>query len=64
MIQKPPHITVCICTFERPTLLSRLLAALDRQKTDGLFTYSVVVADNDVNQSAEPVVAGSARQQE
>jgi succinoglycan biosynthesis protein ExoM len=51
------HITVCICTYKRPQLLSRLLKAMDSQVTEGRFTYSIVVADNDMLRSAEPVVA-------
>jgi len=50
------HISVCICTYKRPEFLKRLLAELDGQDTEGLFTYSIVVADNDVQQSAKPVV--------
>jgi succinoglycan biosynthesis protein ExoM len=50
------HVSVCICTFRRPQLLKRLLEALSRQQTDNLFTYSVVVVDNDASQSAEEVV--------
>jgi succinoglycan biosynthesis protein ExoM len=54
----PTHqISVCICTFKRAGLLSRLLARLEHQQTEGLFTYSVVVADNDSMRSAERVVA-------
>lgn len=52
-----PHISVCICTYRRPGLLKRLLDGLDRQETDGLFTYSIVVADNDHLRSSEPVIA-------
>jgi len=52
-----PHISVCICTFKRTELLKRLLDRLDNQRTDGLFTYSVVVADNDGAQSAAQIVA-------
>jgi glycosyltransferase involved in cell wall biosynthesis len=37
-------------------LLRRLLAALTTQITDALFTYSIVVADNDSDESAHPVV--------
>jgi len=48
---------VCICTFKRTELLRRLLDHLESQRTHGLFTYSVVVADNDVAQSAKQVVA-------
>lgn len=51
------HITVCICSFKRPILLRKLLHALDRQDTDGQFTYSVVVADNDSAQSARQAVS-------
>ena len=50
------HISVCICTYKRPKFLQRLLAELVDQETGGLFTYSVVVADNDQLQSAEAVV--------
>jgi succinoglycan biosynthesis protein ExoM len=51
-----PHISVCICTFKRGAMLHGLLHALERQRADGLFTYGVVVADNDVAQSAAPIV--------
>lgn len=50
------HISVCICTFKRPKLLRQLLDRLDDQRTDGLFAYSVVVADNDPEQSARQMV--------
>ncbi len=59
-----PHITVCVCTYKRPQFLSRLLSELDAQEADGLFTYSVVVTDNDREQSAASMVtafAASAR---
>ena len=51
------HITVCVCTFQRPHLLRRLLEKLGEQDFGSLFTYSIVVADNDRLRSAEPVVA-------
>lgn len=51
-----PHITVCICTYRRDALLTRLLDALTRVSSDGLFTMSVVVADNDEAQSAKATV--------
>jgi succinoglycan biosynthesis protein ExoM len=51
-----PHISVCICTYKRPLALKRLLVKLERQDTEGLFTYSIVVADNDEARSAEAVV--------
>ncbi|MGO9641305.1 MAG: glycosyltransferase [Candidatus Acidiferrales bacterium] len=52
-----PHISVCVCTFKRAQLLRQLLDRLANQQTEGLFTYSVVVADNDMAGSAQPVVA-------
>jgi succinoglycan biosynthesis protein ExoM len=51
-----PHICVCICTYKRPQMLSRLLRELRDQVTDGYFSYSIVVGDNDYLQSAESVV--------
>ena len=57
MAEEKPHISVCICTYKRPALLKVLLEELGRQVTDGLFTYSIVVADNDESQSAKMVVS-------
>ena len=50
-----PHVCICICTYRRPDYLKRLLAALHDLSTGGLFTYSVLVADNDREKSAEAV---------
>jgi glycosyltransferase involved in cell wall biosynthesis len=52
-----PEISVCICTYKRAHLLSRLLQELARQETGGLFGYSVVVVDNDRLRSAEGLVS-------
>ncbi|MBL9189550.1 MAG: glycosyltransferase [Opitutaceae bacterium] len=56
-----PHLCVCICTYQRPELLRRLLEELEKQETGGAFDYSVVVADNDERRSAEALVAEFAR---
>jgi len=50
------NISVCICTYKRPELLTRLLNELQNQITDDLFTYSIVIVDNDHAQSAKGVV--------
>lgn len=50
------HITVCICTYRRPKLLRRLLEDVERQVSKDAFTFSVVVAENDVALSGKPVV--------
>lgn len=50
------HVSICICTYRRPKLLKRLLTELCRQDTKGLFSYSVVVADNDDQESAKLLV--------
>lgn len=51
------HIDVCVCTYKRADFLKRLLGELLRQDTGGLFTYSIVVVDNDRLQSAQAVVS-------
>jgi glycosyltransferase involved in cell wall biosynthesis len=48
-----PHISVCVCTYKRPQLLKSLLETLGTQETCGLFSYSVVVVDNDHTGSAQ-----------
>lgn len=57
MSNETQHISVCVCTYKRPQLLKLLLEELREQDTGGLFTYSIVVVDNDRLRSAEPVVA-------
>lgn len=56
MIPANDNITVCICTFKRPELLKALLTKLNRQVTDGLYSFSIVVVDNDLNQSSKSTV--------
>lgn len=56
MALKTKHICVCICTFKRPSLLKNLLYHLGSLHTEGLFDYSISVADNDQMQSASQVV--------
>jgi len=41
------HVSVCICTYKRPSLLEKLLYKLENLKTDDHFTYSIVAVDND-----------------
>jgi succinoglycan biosynthesis protein ExoM len=57
MINKTQHISVCVCTYKRSHFLKRLLEALASQDTNGRFTYSIVVVDNDQSQSAKTVVS-------
>jgi succinoglycan biosynthesis protein ExoM len=56
LTSKVPAIAVCICTYKRPELLRRLLDGLNTQDTDRLFTFTIVVIDNDKERSAEAVV--------
>lgn len=55
-----PHITICICTYKRAHLLKRLLTELNSQEASGLFSFSIVVADNDPDESARPIVTAFA----
>jgi len=58
-MEKPsviPHIAVCVCTYKRSRFLQRLLDELNHQDTEGRFTYSILVADNDHMRSAAPIV--------
>lgn len=57
MTDRAHHISVCLCTYNRPLLLKRVLTELDYQKTHDRFTYSIIVCDNDAGRSAERAVA-------
>lgn len=61
MTTELPHITVCICTYKRTSYLAYLLAHLATEETRGLFTYSIVVVDNDRSRSAEATVEAFAK---
>jgi succinoglycan biosynthesis protein ExoM len=50
------HICVCICTMRRPGLLAKLLKSLETAGSETLYSYSVVVVDNDREKSALSVV--------
>ncbi|GAB2859349.1 glycosyltransferase family 2 protein [Nocardioides pacificus] len=52
-----PDISVCICTYRRPALLSSLLARLASHDF-GTVTAEIIVVDNDPDGSALPVVEG------
>jgi succinoglycan biosynthesis protein ExoM len=56
-----PEVSVCIITFKRPRMLASLLEELARQESDGLFRISIVVVDNDREESAKETVAAAAR---
>src|SRR5258708_21774294 len=56
-VRATKHISVCVCTYKRPESLTRLLRELRHQKTENLFTYSIVVVDNDCLQSARTIVS-------
>lgn len=55
-------VSVCICTYQRSTMLERLLSELEKQETEDLFEFSVVVVDNDKSESARAIVESFARQ--
>ncbi len=51
-----PIIDICIPTYKRPLLLKKLIESIVNQKTDDLFTYSLVIVDNDPEQSAKNII--------
>jgi succinoglycan biosynthesis protein ExoM len=51
------HITVCVCTYRRPEMLKSLLEDLRGQETENLFTYSILIVDNDRRESAKTVAS-------
>jgi len=55
------HISVCVCTYKRSQFLDRLFRLVVEQETDGLFTFSLVMIDNDKLRSAEAVVTEFAK---
>lgn len=57
VIEGQPNISVCICTYKRPGLLARSLKTVCAQRTNGLFSYSIVVVDNDEAESGRAAVA-------
>jgi succinoglycan biosynthesis protein ExoM len=54
------HICICVCSFKRWQFLQSTLEHLRRLETENLFDYSIVVVDNDKDQSATETVANFA----
>jgi succinoglycan biosynthesis protein ExoM len=50
------EINVCVATYKRPGLLKKLLRSLRAQETEQEISFTIMVADNDAQRSAEPVV--------
>jgi succinoglycan biosynthesis protein ExoM len=53
---KTKTIDVCVVTYRRLHLLKKLLLSLDRQIKHNLFSYQVIVVDNDRQRTAKTVV--------
>ena len=54
-----PHISVCICTFRRPSV-RETIESIARQKLDPGLKIEVIVVDNDVEPSARDQVEATA----
>jgi succinoglycan biosynthesis protein ExoM len=50
------HVSVCICTYRRNEMLTRLIKNLAIQETFGKFDFSIVVVDNDESGPARKTV--------
>ena len=61
MVNQKPHICVCICTYKRPEMLLELLSKIEKQETENLFDYSIVIVDNDKLESARQSVESYAQ---
>src|SRR5689334_6581829 len=55
-MEPPPKVCVCICTFRRPLLLLRCLQGVVAMERQGRFSLSIVVVDNDSQESARDTV--------
>lgn len=55
-----PLISICVCTYQRPIMLARLLRDLKRQESKGQFDFEIVVVDNDPATSARAAVNNEA----
>lgn len=55
MVELENFISICVCTYKRPQLLSELLESIAIQKT-GNFRFEVIIVDNDKTGSANAVV--------
>jgi len=49
-------INICVCTFRRPKMLTRLLESLINLEQPKDCKFSIVVVDNDTEQSAQSIV--------
>ena len=56
MVKKAEHICIGLCTYKRPRLLDLVLRSLKNQVLNGLLTYSIIVVDNDKEESAKNIV--------
>ena len=56
MSDRSVSLSVCICTYQRPELLQRLLQSLAAQTNTDHVKFSVVVADNDAAESGRATV--------
>lgn len=56
-----PEVSVCVITYKRCRMLTTLLRELAQQETGGLFRISVVIVDNDPEQSARETVTAATR---
>jgi succinoglycan biosynthesis protein ExoM len=53
-------LAVCICTYQRPEGLARLLDALDRQQPAAVADLCIIVADNSPDGDARELLLGRA----
>lgn len=57
----PVLISICVCTYQRPLMLGRLLRDLQQQETQGQFNFEIIVVDNDPTASARIAVSNETK---
>ena len=57
MSVRPSHVTVVVCTFNRAAELRHTLRSMFQLKTEGRFTYDVLVVDNASTDATQETIA-------
>ncbi|MDN3401563.1 glycosyltransferase family A protein [Pseudoalteromonas sp. APC 3213] len=51
------NVQISICTYRRPELLKKLLISIFEAMKPSIFKLSILIVDNDIDESAKPVIS-------